>query len=627
LNLPPLEFIIPPSPETRGRHAIFGTPMSSRQHNQRHRALRAEQRLSNVAILDMETDPFDPETKAMICPFLAVLYSDNFEPIIIWEPENDTAGQDRFANAVVKAISDLPDQYTVYAHNGGKFDYMFFIHLIRGKVSFKGRGIMACKIGPHELRDSLHIIPEKLAAWKKDVFDYTKLRASRRGEYKQAIIQYCINDCRYLLEIVQAFLTRYGFKLSIGQAAMAALRQHYKVKTIGENYDTILRQFFFGGRVECLRGRGYWRGDYKLYDVNSMYPFAMANYQHPISNEYVKRRGVPDSRTVFLDLDCHNRGALVRRNDDNETSANETSGRFFTTIWEYETALKYGLISNVKIHWVIDCMERSDFSRFVVPLYEFRQGTKARLKTLPENSPEYEYAQKDDLFFKYLLNNAYGKFAQNPRRYKESYITDPNHHPYIDADEYDDKPPPRQIDKSYGPLPVYECNRYWIWERPQEKLRFNNVGTAASITGAARAILLEAIQNAVDPIYCDTDSIICKSLSNVTISPTQLGAWDLEKSYSEIIITGKKQYACKVADLPDGHPRKFVVKSKGVSGLVWNDYVRMLSGDVIHTINKAPTLTRFGAQFYMKRDARATASIGLALQSPISTPFTESPSL
>ena len=585
--------------------------MTARQTMARTRAARKEARLENIAILDMETDPFDPETKAMICPFLAVLYSDNFEPIIIWEPENDTAGRERFANAVVKAISDLPDQYTIYAHNGGKFDYMFFVHLIRGKVSFKGRGIMACKIGTHDLRDSLHIIPEKLAAWKKDDFDYTKLKANRRGEYKQAIIQYCINDCRYLLEIVQAFLTRYGFKLSIGQAAMAALRQHYKVKTIGENYDAILRTFFFGGRVECLRGRGYWRGDYKLYDVNSMYPFAMANYQHPISNEYIKRRGAPDTRTVFLELDCINRGALVRRNEDNETSANETSGRFLTTIWEYETALKYGLISNVKIHWVIDCMERSDFSKFVVPLYEFRQGTKARLKTLPEGTPEYEDAKKDDFFFKYLLNNAYGKFAQNPRRYKESFITNPSEHPT-------DEP------ETYGPLPVYECGRYWIWERPQEKLRFNNVGTAASITGAARAILMEAIQNATDPIYCDTDSLICKSLSNVTISPTQLGAWDLEKSYSEIIITGKKQYACKVADLPDGHPRKFVLKSKGVSGLVWNDYVRMLSGDVIHTINKAPTLTRFGAQFYMKRDARATAPIGLALQSPISLPLTES---
>src|SRR6185312_8763742 len=54
-------------------------------------------------------------------------------------------------------------------------------------------------------------------------------------------------------------------------------------KKIGEHTDEQLRPWFFGGRVECLAGAGHFvagNGGYKLYDVNSMYPSAMANGLH-----------------------------------------------------------------------------------------------------------------------------------------------------------------------------------------------------------------------------------------------------------------------------------------------------------------------------------------------------------
>lgn len=585
-----MEWTFEPEPETRGRKPLAGLPASANARMAKTRAFRKAQRIENIAILDMETDPFDPVTRAMVCPFLAVLYSDNFEPIVIWEEDKNA-----FAEKVYTAIYALPGQYTVYAHNGGKFDYMFLIHLLRGTVRFKGRALMCARIGRHELRDSLHIIPEKLAAWKKDTFDYLKMQRGSRDQYREEIIRYCINDCRYLLEIVSEFVKRYGFKLSIGQAAMAALKQHYKVKTIGENLDGKLRQFFFGGRVECIRGRGYWSGEYNLYDVNSMYPFVMASYRHPVSNEYTFRTGTPGPNTVFMVVECLNRGALVKRDGYGETSANEQSGQFFTTIHEYNVARQYGLISNVRIIQCVDCAELSTFEKFVTPLYENRQKVKALLKSLPEGTPEYENAKKDDFFFKYLLNNAYGKFAQNPRRYKESYITGVGEKPTENEPE------------SWGTRPIYECNSYWIWERPQEKLRFNNVGTAASITGAARSVLLSAIHSAVEPIYCDTDSLICRSISQVEIHPTKLGAWDLEKTYSDVVVAGKKLYACKVLGLEESNPKKFVLKSKGTTGLKWQDYLDLLKGEEIGTLNKAPTMTKAGRQFYMQRKVRATA--------------------
>lgn len=575
-------------PESRGRKREYHADKASTgaERKKKTRKEKDEIRKGNIAVLDMETDPFDAKTRARIFPFVACLYSDNFDPIIIWDEDEAS-----FVEKVIQAIMELPEEYIIYAHNGGKFDYMFLLHRLRGQISFKGRGIMSAKIGPHELRDSYHIIPEKLAAYQKEQFDYENMRKEKRNKPKirQQIIDYLISDCKYLLEIVQGFVNTFGLKISIGQAAMAELRTKYKVQTIGENLDAGLREYFFGGRVECLQGKGHFIGHYKLYDVNSMYPDAMAHYQHPISSNYTKRqKGGINANTCFIELDCTNYGALVKRDGDGSTSANIRSGRFLTTIHEYKAALDLGLIDNVKIRSYIDNETLSDFKDFIYPLYEKRQETKRLLKALQEGTAEYAEAKREDIFTKLLLNNAYGKFAQNPRRFKENFITAP------DADA------PEGFDV---PIPAFVCDDYAIWQRPTLRRRYNNVGTAASITGAARSVLMRAIANSVDAIYCDTDSLICKELNGHELDPVKLGAWDLEAEFDEVIVTGKKQYACKIR----GQENKYKIRSKGVSGLEWGDFVKMLDGEIIDVLNKAPTLSKNGTQYYMSRKVRATA--------------------
>ena len=58
------------------------------------------------------------------------------------------------------------------------------------------------------------------------------------------------------------------------------------------------------------------------------------------------------------------------------------------------------------------------FDKFVLPLYDRRLETKAelgRMKKLGQSdTAEYIEVKKDDIFLKLLLNNGYGKFAQNP---------------------------------------------------------------------------------------------------------------------------------------------------------------------------------------------------------------------
>lgn len=577
----------------------------------RKRSKEREGRERRIGVIDSETDPFDNVSQERVLPFLFVVYTDEREPIVLWD-ENFR----RLVRRLIAALESFDEPYTFYAHNGGKFDFMFLIHELRGEVSFKGRGIMEAKIGQHSLRDSFHIIPEKLAAYQKDEFDYSKLKRGERYKHKAETIRYCINDCRYLLDIVKGFVGEFGLKLSIGQAAMFELRKHYKVEKFSAGWDEYVRGYFYGGRVECLQGRGEFVGDYKLYDVNSMYPFVMASCQHPIGGffEYDLRAGEPGPDTVFLDLDCRNNGALIGRDENGATTARIERGRFRTTIWEYEMALRHGLIRDVEINFCLDCTQRSDFSKFILPEYA-RKAEKKRILDLMKDEgrafgPEYLKVKQEYTFSKLIQNNAYGKFAQNPRNFKEHYLTDPG------------EMPPKEWLKSLEKLkpdereayeqPAFESDHYWIWIKPAAGWTFNNVGTAASITGAARAVLLDAICKAHDPIYCDTDSLICRDLPGVDIDKERLGAWDIEDEFSRVIVNGKKLYAPMYAEpkkSADGQIKPYGVKSKGVSGLTWNDMVALLNGEQIAIANKGPTLTKFGTQDYITRTIRATAEI------------------
>lgn len=589
-----------------------------RQHACRQRKREARER--DIAILDMETEPFDNELKTSPKPFLAVLYCEEFEPVIIWE-EN----LEQFRTGVVRAIENLPRKFTVYAHNGGGFDFLFLMSKLRGDVKFKGRKIMSARIGSHELRDSYHIIPEKLAAYQKDKFDYNRMKAGQRDNWRKEIIDYCLADCRYLLEIVRAFIGRYGRKLTIGQAAMAKLSEHYDVTRINGGFDDYLRKWYFGGRVECVQGLGIFAGDFKLFDVNSEYPYVMAAFQHPIGgfHDYTVRRGNPGEDTVFLQVQVgRNRNALIGRQSDGSISSTVGSGTFQTTIWEYRTAIKYGLIEDVTIDFVVDCSKRTSFEKFILPIYDERQQTKALLAELKakgmQHSAAFVDAKKDDIFYKLILNNAYGKFATNPKNFVEHYVTDPN-----------EEPPPEWFKSLAGMsdaeqigyrMPTFENSSYAIWQKPSPSFRYYNVGTAASITGAARAVLLDGLQNAAGAIYCDTDSIICTDLRNVPVHKTQLGAWDLEDEFSRVIVNGKKLYAVwhktpKVLtpeDIVNGRDPRYTVKSKGGSRITWDEMVRMNSGENIVKVNFAPTLTKFNAgeilpDDYMTRTFKATA--------------------
>jgi hypothetical protein len=123
------------------------------------------------------------------------------------------------------------------------------------------------------------------------------------------------------------------------------------------------------------------------------------------------------------------------------------------------------------------------------------------------------------------------------------------------------------------------------------------VAIAASITAAARAVLLEGLHNATRPVYCDTDSIICENLTGVRLHPTELGAWDLEKSGDGISIAGRKLYA-----LHQGTSYSKIA-SKGVRA-TGEEIARIAKGEILEFRNEVPTFTLGKSADFVTRNIR-----------------------
>lgn len=536
-----------------------------------------------IAVLDFETDPFDPLNNVSVYPFCYVLYlGADKSPITAWNNDYKLLVADLYRN-----IETLSGRYIIYAHNGGNFDYRYLLHLLRGKISLKGRAIMSAHIGKHELRDSMHIMPGKLRdVAGKDDFDYRKMQRTKREKYREQIFAYCLSDCKYLYDRLLGFHKHFGKPLTIGQAAMKELKSKYEFECLSDNTDQFMRKWFQGGRVDCLR-YGVVKGAYNLLDVNSMYPAVMAKYSHPICRDFFIDNKI-GKRTRFITLSCTNDGAFTSRTSTGGLTTRQIEGVFHTTIWEYEIARKYNKIKNVEILHTINFDACSDFSRFVEPLYAERFDIKRKIaeETDPQTRGRLE---QQSYFTKLLLNNAYGKFAQNPRRFQDTIILDVNQTPK----------------QGEGYEPKYTTDDYAIWGRPTNEYRFYNVACAASITGAARAVLFDALCCARDPLYCDTDSIICRDVvGDIPIDAYKLGSWKIEAPIDIYIGCGKKLYAYQRPDrTPPNHQ---VIKSKGMAGVSWSDMLAISRGQKIEKKMLGPTIGLDLSQNYITRQLQLT---------------------
>ncbi len=521
----------------------------------RHRIKRT------LAVIDLETDPFMHGREPL--PFAAGYF------------DGQTYAQFWGDDCVSELLAFLRDRpaHVLYAHNGGKFDYWYLSHAISTPIKFIGARLVKARLWQHELRDSFKILPVPLREYQKDEIDYSRMERGARDRHRQEISDYLRSDCMHLYELVAQFRERFGDVLTIGGAAMKEIEARYDLPKLTRHDDAVFRPFFHGGRCEAFEiGEcSPARGDWKLYDVNSMYPAVMADAWHPFGLADGILDRLPARGFYLAEIEATSRGALPFRTPQG-LSFPHTRAIYQATSHEIRAALELGLLD---VHHVRRCYVWSSVTRFDQFVEYF-----ARQKLEAERTGD----KAGRLFAKLLMNNAYGKFAQNPERFRDYEL-------FVGAEACEQA----------GYEIAGTLGERVIGARPATQARgWYNVATAASITGASRAVLLRALHGARRPIYCDTDSIICEAIGpGSVIDPHKLGAWKLEARADRVFIAAKKIYAA----FNGSDAVKYACKGAPVDPEI---IARIALGEIYEAAIEAPSL-RVGkqAKFIARKLARA----------------------
>lgn len=505
--------------------------------------------------------------------------------------------------------------HIIYLHNGGKFDTRFFMDwLIGNPMRIINSRIIKAQMpsksyrGFHEFRDSYSIIPVALGSVEdpagKIEIDYAKFEADVRDQYRDEIITYAQRDVAFLHKLVMGFIDRFDTELTIGSTSMKQLLRIHPITRLSIEEDSgnlvykdgqtdgftrsggIRKPYYFGGRVQCFEfGDLKSKVGFKVYDVNSMYPHSMKSFRHPISQPIPNGvKIIPE--TAFVTVEGIAKGCFPQRTKDGLMFPHGR-GIFNVSIHEYKTALELKLFEPIKILTSLAFDEWTTFSDFVDKYYSLRVDSALAGDEIGK------------LFWKLILNSAYGKFAQNPENYDEFQIT------AIDVDLH------AGCDKSNH----YLCWRrveftlaestgasWMVWSRPSVDSKMYNVATGASITGASRAILMRGIAKSKRPVYCDTDSLICEHLPGA-LNTKALGDWKLEATGSRLALAGKKLYV-----LFDDKMNVVKKATKGVDGLEPKDLLKVCQGKTVKCRRDAPTLKLNGGHLFLERTVKMTAS-------------------
>ncbi len=533
----------------------------------------------NLLTFDFETDPFLKGRFPR--PFLGAVFNGEASSIF-WGEEKK----------VVEKTIEFICQYChgtktkVYAHNGGKFDFYYLLPFLIKKFGHEnlhlkviGSRIAQIKTPLFTLRDSYALIPMKLAALggKKEI-EIEKLESDVRELHKQEIIEYCVQDCVALHSALMKYADEYG--LSALTAAGSAGRQlqttfDTKIPKSNHIFDSRFREFYFGGRVEFF-DLGKLSGEFKIVDINSAYPHAMLS-AHWYSRGFKISKEIPKDRPEisFYEVKCFSKGAFPFRGEDGGTCFPHENQIYKVTGWELMEAIKLNFVSNLRILKCYTPILTQSFERYTEHFYKLKKQADA------ENNQE----QRN--WAKLMMNSLYGKFALNPRKFKDVILS------------------PTGFDEMMGYEKSFEDEEFLgvtFWQRDSEKdetkMRFANVACAASITGYVRANLLRSMNACEGVVYCDTDSIICRKLGPKLKIGTELGEWKLEAEVEELHIAGKKLYAAKIKNAKPG--KEWKTASKGAK-LSHNQLIELSQGESVTYEFQAPNLSPFSKPHYVKR--------------------------
>lgn len=401
----------------------------------------------------------------------------------------------------------------VYAHNAEYDLSCIFDNIYKADPTAIFNGKFICMSNKNcSFADSYNILPtsvrnlgELLGIPKQELGKNLKSHVTKID----TDIAYCTRDCEIVYKSLEKIFEEIEPSFTIGSLSLKLFRKKYLKETVKINsFNDDFFSAYYGGRTEAFY-LGECNG--KVYDINSAYPWAMANgsFINPSTiksvsptflQKYLADEKYNGMASVIVEVDDEYPVLPFRHDGKLIFPCGKFSGEYMLSELRY--ALKN---SNTKI---IECdsllvsrVIQSPFTEFVSDIYTKRNAS----------TNEFE-----KYYLKLFLNNLYGKLVQ---RSKEAYM-------YC-ANELDAMKHIRQKKIKHAELRKVHGGYFLVYE--QNKF-FDHVIPAwgAEITARVRIKLHEAIKNNSKKIlYCDTDSIFTNGKAKIKLS-SDLGGWKLE---------------------------------------------------------------------------------------------------
>jgi len=494
----------------------------------------------------------------MVCP------GDKINKIIInhYFSEDYSIILDSFEERSTKVLYDLvlrilsivrkEKKKTIYFHNFSRFDGILLLkHLAYHHKSLKLKPLLrnnrlyelAVYSGKKMLFrfvDSLNLLPGKLSTLGKNLcpdlgpkgtisIPYDELKVEDLLNNRNELLDYMKQDIRLLGGVMQKAQEIYWklykvdieSKITLSSLALTIFRlKYYDVSNFpihipNKNEDTFIRRAYYGGHTDTYKPYGE---DLHYYDVNSLYPFVMKEFQMP-GGEPVWHSNLEgkDLDSIFGFIEAYVvcpktiKKPFLPYRDKNNTlifPTGEFVGVYYTEELKYARGLGYTVLP---ISGYLFKRMESPFQSFVSSLFE------SRLEARKSGNEAMAYV------YKILMNSLYGRFGINPK----STTT-------VICDEYRYKDLIRNSELIFADM---LCENQYIvayhsntekgpdyWNPPKNSA----VQLAAAITASARIHMYPYISRE-DCYYTDTDSVVLgHPLPNAEIDSSVLGKFKLE---------------------------------------------------------------------------------------------------
>lgn len=459
---------------------------------------------------------------------------------------------------------------TCYAHFGGIFDFLFIIDFLFSENSDAeyqikniiqtGRKILKFDIVynkkkisfvdssglfPFGLEKLTHSFDVKHKKLKEDVGNLTKVTPK--------LLKYLMHDCKGLYECIEKFsqetyINQVGLKLTRSGTSYAIYKELFNsnLPEIPHQVKDFARKGYFGGRTEIFKPLyNKCNKTLKVYDVNSLYPSVMHDYEYPSEFSHWTTEIESDYFGVYQCIvECPKNIKIpllgTKHNGKYVFPTGTFEGVFNSP--ELEKAISIGYIIHKVIKGAIFENGGFMFKKFVKHFYDLRKKTKDPVKKI---------------IYKDVMNHLYGRLGINKTR--ESISFEPTDNCKISS----------VID--FG---EYEVRLY---ATEKEIYTYSNPVLSSFVTSYARIRLYEFMESVNFNIYyCDTDSLFTPRKMK---SSNKLGAMKLEYELTQACFLLPKTY-CGIKPNADIVKKMKGFPAKRLTHIDYKDFVESISGEM-----------------------------------------------